>query len=381
MVDTKYWAFLSYSRKDDGFAKRIHRDLERFRVPRRFRSDEIPSGGIAPDRLRPIFRDREELPASSDLGHQLESALRASRHLIVLWSRASASSRWVAREIELFVTQHGWSRVILVVLSSDESPRDGAPLPWQAKEPPVERSELLHVTSRQDIRIEVVARILGVHPAALRGEVLAWQARKRQVLFGASALWLLATAGLGWRVDQKRRVALKEEETAILLRRRSEALLGFLSEELCTRLRELGFGMTASNVIRMVDEYYLDVGDLSEDASAVLAMATAHRRHGERLLSREAPREAEAALRRGLELLARLEVDARVTKQLALNHAGLAQALDEASEPKGRKEWALALEALSRLENFRELEEEERGLRSTWERKSRPDEETLKSSR
>jgi Thoeris protein ThsB, TIR-like domain len=55
-----------------------------------------------PSRLFPIFRDREELPVSADLGSNINEALQESRYLIVICSPRAAQSRWVAEEIKTF---------------------------------------------------------------------------------------------------------------------------------------------------------------------------------------------------------------------------------------------------------------------------------------
>jgi len=105
----KYWAFLSYSHEDAAFARRLHRRLEGFTLPRRL------VRGAVPHRLTPIFRDREELSASGDLSHEVQNALSQARALIVVCSPAAASSRWVAREIELFRTLHPGGPVLAAI--------------------------------------------------------------------------------------------------------------------------------------------------------------------------------------------------------------------------------------------------------------------------
>ena len=85
----RYAAFISYSHADSGVAKRLHRWLESYAIPRRLVGQESAIGTV-PGRLRPIFRDREELPTSADLGEQIATALRESATLIVIWRMAWA---------------------------------------------------------------------------------------------------------------------------------------------------------------------------------------------------------------------------------------------------------------------------------------------------
>jgi hypothetical protein len=95
----KYWAFLSYSHTDKKWGDWLHKALETYRVPRRLVGKDSRDGKI-PEQLFPIFRDREELPVSADLGANINEALERSRYLIVICSPRSAQSRWVGEEIK-----------------------------------------------------------------------------------------------------------------------------------------------------------------------------------------------------------------------------------------------------------------------------------------
>jgi hypothetical protein len=107
----KYWAFISYSHADKPFADWLHRSLERYRVPKQIFSQSVGLVEI-PKRVFPIFRDREELPASADLSHRINEALRLSRSLIVICSPNSARSRWVNEEIRFFKSLGREDRVL-----------------------------------------------------------------------------------------------------------------------------------------------------------------------------------------------------------------------------------------------------------------------------
>ena len=102
----KYWAFLSYSHQDTKLCEWVHRELETFRVPRRLVGRDTREGKT-PSRLFPVFRDRDELPGSSELGKNLAQALEQSRYLIVICSPAAARSRWVNEEIRQFKAMGG----------------------------------------------------------------------------------------------------------------------------------------------------------------------------------------------------------------------------------------------------------------------------------
>ena len=89
----KYWAFISYSHRDEQVATALQRAIETYRVPRRL-VDNRTAFGEVPSRVKPIFRDRDELCASTDLKALVREALAQSRYLIVVCSPDSARSAW-----------------------------------------------------------------------------------------------------------------------------------------------------------------------------------------------------------------------------------------------------------------------------------------------
>lgn len=121
----KYWAFISYSHKDAPVADWLHKKLETYRVPRSLVGTPSRDGTV-PERLIPIFRDREELPTSSQLGDNLQKALQQSRYLVVICSPAGAQSRWVEEEIRAFKGWHGRDRIIALIASGIPNASDGA---------------------------------------------------------------------------------------------------------------------------------------------------------------------------------------------------------------------------------------------------------------
>lgn len=102
--EKKFWAFVSYSSRDRKWGTWLHGRLENYPIPEEFRGTEIFDGAILGKNLRPVFRDRDELAGSSNLGPAILDALRASRFLVVLCSPNSANSAWVNKEIEDFRT-------------------------------------------------------------------------------------------------------------------------------------------------------------------------------------------------------------------------------------------------------------------------------------
>src|SRR5205085_12518661 len=119
----RYWAFISYSSKDTDQAVWLHRRLENFRVPRALVGRPGRDRSI-PRSLFPIFRDRDELPMSADLGSTINDALRASCYLIVLCSPDSATSRWVDEEVRYFKSIGREDRILAVILRGEPNASD-----------------------------------------------------------------------------------------------------------------------------------------------------------------------------------------------------------------------------------------------------------------
>jgi len=111
-----YRAFISYSRKDTALAVWLHRRLEAFRAPE--------ASGESARPLRPVFRDADELSASTDLSASITAALAESETLVVICSPAAAASAWVNEEIKRFIAGRADARVFLA-LAEGEPQRAG----------------------------------------------------------------------------------------------------------------------------------------------------------------------------------------------------------------------------------------------------------------
>lgn len=97
----RYSAFISYNHKDRDWAAWLHRELERYRLPRALVGRNGP-WGLLDRRLPPVFQDREELAASANLAQSVREALTEASSLIVICSTNAAKSRWVDEEVRAF---------------------------------------------------------------------------------------------------------------------------------------------------------------------------------------------------------------------------------------------------------------------------------------
>ena len=116
--ERRYWAFISHSHKDVAWASWLVRSLETYGVPANLVGRGTPVGPI-PRRLRPVFRDRDDLAASPDLKHQLHRVLDHSRSMIVVCSPDAVNSTWVNEEIAYFRSVHGGERIFAIIVGGE----------------------------------------------------------------------------------------------------------------------------------------------------------------------------------------------------------------------------------------------------------------------
>ena len=234
----KYWAFLSYSQRDQIWSDWLRRSIENYRVPRRLVGRPSRDGSV-PRRLFPVFRDREELPTSANLGANIEEALRASRYLIVICSPNGAASRWVNEEIRAFKAMGREDRVLAIIVDGEpnasDKPNSGVPecfpraIRYRIGDDgalTLERTEPIAADVRPDrdgrhhARLKILAGLLGVGFDELRQRDRA--RHRRRILLAAAAVMAIVTALAGtWLLQERakkrdvdRQLASKYEERA-----------------------------------------------------------------------------------------------------------------------------------------------------------------------
>ncbi len=215
-----YRAFLSYSHADQAAGERLFRAIDGYRPPRRLRGKETRRGPV-PERLYPVFRDREELATSPDLTQEIRDALESAQDLIVLCSPNAAKSVWVNREIEMFQALGKGDRIHAALLDGEPS-ESLPPALMKSGVAPVAADLRAEGDGWTDGPLKVVAGVLGLGFGELKDREAA-RARARARLNGALAavfaLLFVVAAGAGWRayVEQQRANAeLARAEAAIL---------------------------------------------------------------------------------------------------------------------------------------------------------------------
>lgn len=247
----QYFAFFSYSHRDEPMAQWLHDQLEQFRVPMHL-VGRITEHGAVPRRLKPIFRDLKELPASDDLGNEIRSALAASRFLIVLCSPASANSRWTNAEIEAFKRVRPDGCVFAAIVAGEpfasempgREPEECLPPALRVKydrrgRPTGKRAEPLAADLRggPEARrlgfLKLVAGMLGIGLDDLVQRESVQRHRRFAMLSGASLVGMLVAIGLAVTAIQARDAARDQ-------RREAESLIGFMLGDLKQKLEPIG---------------------------------------------------------------------------------------------------------------------------------------------
>ncbi len=205
----KYWAFVSYSHLDEEVATRLHKGIEQYAVPRALVGTLNRRGEKIPSFARPVFRDRDELAAASNLTATIKAALRQSLNLVVICTEHSAVSGWVAKEVEYFQQLGREDRIFCVIAdarqrAAPESPSNASGVRFPA---PLRKSHTAGNSSEPlaaDIRpgkdgfrlglLKTIAGILDVDFDQLRQRT---RERERRMMTLRCALAVVVLFGLG----------------------------------------------------------------------------------------------------------------------------------------------------------------------------------------
>ncbi len=186
----KYFAFISYSHSDMGFARWLQRKLEGYRLPTRpvRVNNDIKRGCPY---LQPVFRDQTDMN-SGVLDEELQKNLESSKFLVLLCSKKSAASTWVNGEVQSFIDMGRFTNIIPVLIPSAGVPESELFPPALREYSRTHGKELRGINiaeGREKAFIQVVTRMLGLDFDEL------WQRyrrAKRQRMAAVSVLSVVA---------------------------------------------------------------------------------------------------------------------------------------------------------------------------------------------
>jgi tetratricopeptide (TPR) repeat protein len=305
---------MSYSHADRRWAAWLHRSLESYRTPRLLVGTEGLHGAV-PARMAPIFRDRDELSSSSDLGESIKEALADSESMIVICSPDSASSPWVNEEIRHFRSLGKGHRIYCVIVGGNpqsnepeqacfaaavlegSGEHDAEPLAADVRE---------WADGKSLAKLKIAAGILGVRLDELRRRDLL---RKRKVQ-ALAAVVIMASATLLLLTWQSKQA----ENEALLARQAQQASAEIMLAKFLEQSKRLGdmadletrkaFGEVLSGYLTD-----LDTVDLTPESKRQLGVVLSE--NGVILLDAGHPEQAKDAFRNARQTLKSLVDESR----------------------------------------------------------------------
>ncbi len=293
----KYRAFLSYSHADARQAQSLHHFIEGYSIPKRLVGRET-NQGIIPKRLRPVFKDRDELPSASDLGSEINEALKSSEHLIVICSPDSARSRWVNEEVLTFKRMGRASRILCIIISGEPHATD---IPGREAEEcfcealrfyvddngmlthkraePVAADSRFGGDGRHPARLKIVAGMLGLGFDDLRQRDMRRQHRRMVAITTASVTGMALTLMLTW-------AAIVARDDAERHRGQADGLIGFMLGDLHERLSEAGRLEVLDSVSDKAMDYFGKMAPKDLNEETLLSRAGALSQLGQVQLTR-----------------------------------------------------------------------------------------------
>lgn len=293
----KYRAFLSYSHADARQAQSLHHFIEGYSIPKRLVGRET-NQGIIPKRLRPVFKDRDELPSASDLRSEINEALKSSEHLIVICSPDSARSRWVNEEVLTFKRMGRASRILCIIISGEPHATD---IPGREAEEcfcealrfyvddngmlthkraePVAADSRFGGDGRHPARLKIVAGMLGLGFDDLRQRDMRQQHRRMVAITTASVTGMALTLMLTW-------AAIVARDDAERHRGQADGLIGFMLGDLHERLSEAGRLEVLDSVSDKAMDYFGKMAPRDLNEETLLSRAGALSQLGQVQLTR-----------------------------------------------------------------------------------------------
>ncbi len=231
----KYHAFISYSYRDKAWGEWLHQALETYRIPKGigehvtcYEKDELPQ------RLYPVFRDRDELSSAHRISETVMKALGESRALIVICSPNSAGSEWVDNEISTFQRLYPERPILALVV--EDSPPDCFP-PSLLAEQPLAADARMEGDGKPDAILKLIGGLLGVGFGILKDREIKRKRRRMVTLVSTISAVALGFAGLTlWalKAEQQTRVALVRAEQSA---EESKAVLEFFKTRVLAAAR------------------------------------------------------------------------------------------------------------------------------------------------
>ena len=255
----RYRAFISYSHRDEDIARWLHRSLEKYRVPSRLRGS-IGEFGALPERLTPIFRDREDLASAGELGPRIEEALADSEALIVICSPDAARSSWANDEVLAFKRLGRTDRIYSLIVNGEPGDAQAECFPHALRFDLDDNGDIgIHPAEplAADLRagkdgkslafLKIISGLLGVPLDTLRQREAARRHRRMLAITALSVLVMLVTSALAVEAVIQRHAAERRQKQA-------EVLVDFMLGDLTDKLSQV----SRLDILESVDDHAMN---------------------------------------------------------------------------------------------------------------------------
>ncbi len=313
----RYDAFISYRHTDlDKFvAENLHKQLEAFRLPKSIAKKRKGQK----TRIERVFRDKEELPITSNLEDPIMTALQNSEWLIVICSPRLRESLWCKKEIETFIAMHGREHVMAVLIEGE--PAESFP------------DELLYKIEKHTLPDGTVEEVkIPVEPLAadVRGKdkKAILKAMKTEVLRILAAMFSLSFDDLRQRHKEQR---MKRIMTASLIGGAACLAVGVYSTVTAIRIH---------NQKEQIEEQAVEIQEQNDElamrqAQSMAELASAQLESGDRLAAVKTATEA-LTESDGIALPYTPQAQYVLTDSLHVYETGVAYTIDYQYETQGK---------------------------------------------
>lgn len=211
----RYFAFISYKREDEQWARWLQQKLEHYKLP-----SNLNGRTDLPREIRPVFKDTSEL-TPGNLPEQIHEALNLSKYLVVICSPRSAQSEWVNKEVVTFIEMERTERIIPFIIEGSafaKHPADEC-FPLALRQLPEDREILganVNEMGRDAAAVKVVARMFDIRFDELWQRYEREKKRRRNLMIAVLSAFVLAVISVaGWIWNQN--VELKEKNYQVLI--------------------------------------------------------------------------------------------------------------------------------------------------------------------
>lgn len=272
------YAFISYKREDEKWAKWLQKKLEAYKLPSVIRNGHPELA----QNLRPIFRDSTDL-AGTVLKDSLHKELVQSRYLIIVCSPNATKSEWVNKEAATFIEDGRTADIIPFIVGGKPHASDPAEecFPVALQELSGE-SELLGIDVQDQggnkAFLKLVATMLGVKFDLLWRRHRRSQARRRALIIAAASvlallgvfIWDYNRSTYEYYADYVDRYGVPEGVVPL-----TSAQVAHRNESYRFQYRRIPFGQPASYSWRLVKVMHINSAGHPKDlANSVLTDRT-----------------------------------------------------------------------------------------------------------